>query len=70
MTKEELKKGKKYYYWNKKIGDKQASKKICRLLSILGDMVRVEREDLTVNRIQLISWKRLKEIENEAHPSV
>ena len=63
LTLDQLVIGKRYSYWNKSSYDKKPSLKYCKLLSILAnDFVKVQREDLTVNSIQVIWYKRLREV--------
>ena len=51
--------GEEYFYWNKRYGEKVATRKPCRLQAIEGNMVRVVRLDLEINRVQVIAKSRL-----------
>lgn len=51
--------GQEYFYWNKSIGEKEATRKPCRLQSLDGRFARVVRLDLEINRVQVIVKSRL-----------
>ena len=51
--------GQEYFYWNKSIGEKEATRKPCRLQALDGRFARVVRLDLEINRVQVIAKSRL-----------
>lgn len=62
MSKTVLIKGRMYCYWSKSVYENKASRKFCRLISFNEHYSTVKRLDLSVNNVQRVENKRLKEV--------
>lgn len=58
--------GRRYYYWSIRSDDKKPTKKFCKFLNFAKTegYAFVEREDLSVHKIQMIKINRLREVEH------
>lgn len=65
MNHDNLIKGRMYVYWSKSIYENRPSRKFCRLISFNETFARVRRLDLTINSIQSVEIKRLKEVQRK-----